>query len=55
MFKFTESGMSAPPYIAVSGPTPDKLPIEDCPDGIISEHMKKLYKGGDDLQNNGFG
>ena len=31
------------------------MPIDECPDGIISERVKKLCKGGDDLHNNGFG
>ena len=54
-FTFTLSGLSAPPYIAISGLTDDELSPELCPDGILAEKVMNLCKGGDDIFNSGFG
>lgn len=54
-FTFTASGLSAPPYVAVSGLTEDELSPELCVDGILAEKIPGLCKGGDDLFNEGFG
>jgi len=54
-FTFTASGMSAPPYIAVSGLTKEELSAEDCPDGILAAKVPGLCKGGDDVYNNNIG
>ena len=43
-FIFTASGLSASPYIAVSGLTLEELPVEQCPDGILSEKVKNCAR-----------
>jgi hypothetical protein len=54
-FTFTASGKSAPPFIAVSGLTPEELSPVLCPDGILTAPVRGLCKGGDDLTNTGIG
>ena len=54
-FSFTLSGLSAPPYIAISGLTDDELSPALCEHGILAERVANLCKGGDDVFNSGFG
>ena len=52
---FTASGLSAPPYIAVSGLTASETSVEKCPGGILATKVEHLCKGGDDVFNKGSG
>ena len=54
-FTFTAAGLSAPPYIAISGLTNAELSPELCRDGILATKVPGLCKGGDDISNSGFG
>ncbi|KAL9178336.1 hypothetical protein ACHAXT_001764 [Thalassiosira profunda] len=54
-FSMSASGMTAPLYVAVSGLTDEELSPELCPDGILSQRVDNLCKGGNDLFTSGFG
>ena len=45
-FTFTASGMSAPPYVSVSGLTNDELSADACPNGILAAKVPGLCIGG---------
>ena len=54
-FTLTASGLSAAPYVAVSGLTADELLPSLCKDGLLAAQIPGLCKGGNDLFNEGFG
>ena len=54
-FTFTAGGLAAPLYVSVSGLTDEELSPELYPGGVLATKVPGLCKGGDDIDNKGFG
>ena len=54
-FTFTASGLTAPPYVVLSGLTTNELSVDECPSGILATKIHGLCKGGNDICNDGIG
>ena len=52
---FTAGGLAVPFYLSASRLPEEELLSELCPDGVLAAKVPGLCKGGDDIDNKGFG